>query len=112
MKQIKAKLGGSRGETLVETLAAILVAALSVGLLLGGVAVSVQLNRQAEESDRTFYDTLTAAENRTAPVTTTESTPSVTVEEGEKSASIPVQVYGGEGLWSYALKDDEGGDGS
>ena len=112
MKQMKAKLGSSRGETLVETLAAILVAALSVGLLLGGVAVSNQIERQAEKSDRTFYGTLTAAENRTAPVTTTEPTPSVTVEEGEKSASIPVQVYGGENLWSYAMDGSEGGDGS
>ena len=107
MKRLRTKLRSSRGETLVEVLASILVAALSVGLLMAGIAVSVRINRRAEQADDAFYAALTAAEGRTAG---TSSGAFVTVAEGEKQASLSVQVYGEEGLWSYALAP-EGGDG-
>ena len=48
MDNLRKKLNSTRGETLIETLAAILVAALSVALLVGAVTVSGQINRQAQ----------------------------------------------------------------
>lgn len=107
MKRLRAKLKSQRGETLVELMASILISTLSVGLLLGAVAVSANLNRQAEKADETFYTALTAAESRTG-----ESHPgTVTVAEtGGSSVSLHIDVYGGDGLWSYAR--NAGGEGS
>lgn len=111
MKRLRAKLKSQQGETLVELLASILISTLSVGLLLGAVAVSANLNRQAETADKTFYDALTAAESRATPATVgVAEAPKVTVTEtGGSSVSLDVVVYGGDGLWSYALKTGGGG---
>ena len=113
LKHSREKILNSRGETLVETLAAILIAVLSVALLLGSVTASGQLARQADQSDKSFFTTLTEAENREAPLTISDGNPQVTITEGAKTATIPVQVYGGEELYSYARQaaTPEGGDG-
>lgn len=107
MKQLRAKLNSSRGETLVELMAAILVAALSVGLLLGCVTASVNLNRQAKETDGSFYQDLTAAEAQRSPVRTGQ----VSVTEDGQTVDLPVQVYGSGELWSYALVPTPAGGG-
>lgn len=107
MTALNRKLRSQRGETLVEVLAAILIASLSVAMLLGGVAVSANLGRQADTADAYFYETLTAAEMRQTPV----ANGSVELTQGGISIEIPVWVYGGEGLYSYALNTD-GGTGS
>ena len=104
MKFIKQKLSSQRGETLVEVLASILIASLAVAMLLGGVAVSAALGRQADTADAYFYATLTAAETRQTPV----ANGSINLTEGGISRTIPVQVYGGEGLYSYALNTGGG----
>ncbi len=105
MTVLKRKLRSQRGETLVEVLASILIAALSVAMLLGGVAVSSNLGRQADTSDEYFYETLTAAESRQTPV----KDGTIALTEGGASIDIPIQVYGGEGLYSYALDTAAGG---
>ena len=45
MDNLRKKLNNTRGETLIETLAAILVAALSVALLVGAVTVTAKNTR-------------------------------------------------------------------
>lgn len=110
MTALKAKLRSQRGETLVEVLASILIASVSVAMLLGGVTVSVNLGRQADTADQYFYETLTAAESREVPVSTGTSAPEIIIREGGKTTTIPVQVYGDAGLYSYAL-DITAGDG-
>lgn len=104
MTALNKKLRSQRGETLVEVLAAILIASLSVAMLLGGVAVSANLGRQADTADKYFYETLTAAENRQTPVASSF----VELTQGGTSIHIPVQVFGDEGLYSYALDADGG----
>lgn len=92
-------------------LASILIASLSVAMLLGGVAVSANLGRQADGADAYFYKTLTAAETQSSP-DPTASLSTIVIKKGEAEiADIPIQVYGNEGLWSYAF-DTAGGDGS
>lgn len=59
---MKAKLRSSRGETLVETLAAILVLALSALLLANVTVSSARLNRSARKSDTAFRQELKTAE--------------------------------------------------
>lgn len=105
MTTLNAKLRSQRGETLVEILASVLIASLSVALLIGGVAASANLGRQADTTDKYFYETLTAAENRQIPV----GYGAVELTEGSTSLEIPVQIYGGEGLYSYALNTSGGG---
>ena len=109
----REKLLNSRGETLVETLAAILIAALSVALLVGSVTASGNLARQADQSDTSFFDLLTKAEARGEPLSGIGVDPEVKITEGGKTATIPVQVYGGEDLYSYARQaaPTEGGEG-
>lgn len=110
MKRIATKLRSQKGETLVELLASILIATLSVGLLLGGVAVSAKINRQGEHVDKKFYEALTKAESRQTPAAHgVDANPSVQVKERGETVNIPVQVYGEEGLYAYALKPSAGG---
>lgn len=110
MKALKTKLRSQRGETLVEVLASILIASLSVALLLGGVAVSANLERQADQTDKYFYETLTAAESHTSAISTGVLAPNIEVKENGIPIKIPIHVYGGEGLYSYALNTTvEGG---
>lgn len=111
LKHSREKILNSRGETLVETLAAILIAVLSVALLLGSVTASGQLARQADQSDTSFFETLTNAEDRGTPLTEgVASSPEVKIKESGTEVTIPVQVYGGEDLYSYARKDPSGGE--
>lgn len=108
MKQAQAKLKSNRGETLVEVLASVLIASLSVLLLLGCVAASVNMGRTADGADAYFYQVLTAAEAQTTPVATDVANPKITVRQGGVTVEIPVLVYGDEGLYSYALNAGEG----
>lgn len=111
MNRIQAKLRSQRGETLVELMAAILISTLSVGLLLGGVAVSANINRQAQNTDAAFYHILSAAESRQVPASGgVAADPSIQVREhSSKTVEIPVQVYGDSGLYAYALPPTGGG---
>lgn len=106
MNAMKNKLKSQKGETLVELLAAILISALSVALLMSGVAASIQMIRKSDETDDRFYQALSAAENRETPVAegVDSDAPQVKVQEGEREVPLPVQVYGTEELYSYGLK--------
>ena len=96
---MKKKLSQNRGETLVEVLAAVLIASLAITLLFGGIMASVNLNRSAKTSDETFYADLSAAE-RQADEDKTGSSIKVTVNG--KITDLTVTVYGGEAVRSYA----------
>lgn len=101
------KLCGSRGETLIETLAAILIAALSVALLFSCVAASTMINKSAREADDGYvnaagvhqdgrYDALSEAEKQETPSAAAQ----ITVM-GTATVSITVDFYGEKGLYSY-----------
>ncbi len=105
MSRIGKKLHSQRGETLVEVMAAILVATLSVGLLVGGISVSFKMNEKAKETDGYFYQALTKAESRNTPATKgIAPNPTLRVTEGGRViGEIPINVYGEKGLYSYSL---------
>lgn len=65
---MKRKLRDVRGETIVEVLAAILIASLSIGLLFGAVTVSGSIERRTQELDEKSYSDLSGAQMKTAPV--------------------------------------------
>ena len=58
------KLRNSRGETLVEVLASVLICALSVMLLLGAVSASTSIDLQAQAADEDYYAALSKAERQ------------------------------------------------
>ena len=119
---MREKLQSSRGETLVEALASILICALSVGLLFGAVMASARLDRIAREAGAQYYQDLSRAEcqrrdhpepdvftppagtapavrveNRTVPPPGELPPPPITLGESEG-----LRFYGTERLLSYA----------
>jgi len=96
------KLSQDRGETLVEVLAAVLVASLSIALLFGGVMASSSIDRSARTSDETFYADLSAAERQED--SESKETMIVAVTNGSAKAKLNVDVYG-EAVRSYAKED-------
>lgn len=93
------KLNQDRGETLVEVLAAVLVASLSIALLFGGIMASSSIDRSARTSDETFYADLSAAERQGSSDKT--ETMTVAVTNGNAKAELNVDVYG-KSVRSYA----------
>lgn len=111
---MKRKWRDARGETLVEVLASILIAALSVALLFSAVVASARMDRNAEQTDGTFHASLRAAEEQVTP-SIVFGAAKVTVESNDPSvmttAEPSVIFYGGNGAISYALKSAaEGGE--
>jgi hypothetical protein len=104
-KAIK-KLKNKKGETIVELLAAILVGTLSVALLAAGIAAAGHIESQADQSDTEFYEALSEAEAKTTP---SISGAVATVREGARTVSIPIDVYGSDGVWSYRASQSESG---
>lgn len=95
---MRKKLSQSRGETLVEVLAAVLIASLSVALLFGGIMASSTIGRSALTSDKSFYEDLSDAESQKEAGTDL----TVTVSRESASKGLNVKRYGGEGAYSYA----------
>lgn len=96
------KLKDNRGETLVEMLASILIAALAVALLFTCCMASVQMGGQARAADKRYYENLSAAEARTE----VKEAGKVKVEGNSNSVEVEIQLYGGEGTYSYQWKKE------
>lgn len=106
--KLKRKLHSQKGETLIELLVSILIAALSVGMLMTGVTVSSRLNRAAQERDAVFYQLLTKAESRQDPIAAGPVSPDVRIQERGTAFTVSVQLYGDEQLCSYGAAAPEG----
>lgn len=110
---MRRKLRDSRGETLVEVMASVVIASLSVALLFGAVAVSARIDRSAQRMDGEYYGALSAAEAQESPMPGEPGgTVAVTYREGGVEKALPplaVAFYGGEGAVSYAAPPGGGG---
>ena len=106
---MREKLNSSRGETLVEVMASILIGALSVALLFTAVTASVRMDRIAKAADEAYGTVLSAAEEQTAPVTDPAIVPADARKVTVGSTTVPgvtdvvVDYYGGTGALSYTL---------
>lgn len=100
MKKQSRKLSGCSGETLTETLCALLVVALSSVALATMLSVANRLNASAIQRDDVLYTGLTAAETRDGAGETSYVYVKLPGESAPKA--IPVTWYGEDGLWSYA----------
>ncbi len=97
MQTPEAKLRCTRGETIVETLASVLIVALSCLIFFTMVMSSSRMNAAAIAADDAFYAQLTAAETHSGDGATF-----VTVSWGGGYSVFAVLTSGGEGeLSSY-----------
>lgn len=112
MKHTLKKLKSSSGETLVELLASILIAVLSVSILFGGIMVSVRINEEADRADQEYYKGLSAAEEQKVLILPdgTEGTGEISVNnDAAFTGPVKVNIYGGYGLYSYKRPAETGG---
>ena len=96
------KLNENRGETLVEVMASIVIAALSVALLFGSIMASSRIDLSAQAVDETYYQSLSRAELQDAPLAgdlLPDALKGAVLNVG--SETVQIQFYGGEGLYSY-----------
>lgn len=109
------KLKNNRGETVIEVLASVLIAALSVALLFGAVSASARIDMSARKMDGEYYGALSAAEAQESPMPEKPGgTADVKYWENGVEKSLPplaVVFYGGRGAVSYALPPEGGGGG-
>lgn len=120
------KLHSNRGESLIETLASILIGSLSVALMFGCILISTNMDKEAKGQDDKHYAGLTAADAQDAaptpdptpmpdPTPTPDSTPTpkVTIERisplesgsPAPSAELNITIYGDAGMASYRRAD-------
>lgn len=98
---MKRKLQNSQGETLVEMLASILIASLSVALLFGGIMAAGSIDHSARKADAAYYAALSGAEAQTAPLSLPGLTATVTNTAGGAAQQVEISAYGENGLYSY-----------
>lgn len=104
---IAAKMNNQNGETLVETLFAVIVAVFSLALLLTAISVTSFISVSSVNSDDELYSSLVSAESQQA---SPAAQGSVTIQEinGSKSFSTNTSVdfYGNNEVYSYKLSED------
>ena len=108
-RAIRSKLRSRRGETLTETLAAILI----VGLASAGVAAMIsaasRMNAEAERLNDALYEAVYAAESKEIYIGGTSNSKVTVKRDGvEQSNALDVLLYGKAPVYSY----DTGGAGS
>ncbi len=84
------KLRDRRGETLTETLCAVLVLALAVALLGTMIDASSRLDRKTDQAAGELYQSFSEAEKPGAPT----ETGTVSVQVGDDTVTVPVDFYG------------------
>lgn len=93
------KIRDDRGETLVEVLASILIASLSVALLFGCVMASSSMDRDAKKLDEEHYAALAAAEAQSGQGTS--GTVKIQNPNNGMEKYLDINIYGSAGIYSY-----------
>lgn len=107
---MKGKWKDSRGETLVEVMASIVISTLSVALLFGAIMASARIDESARKMDGTYYQALSDAEAQASPMPEAPGTVRLNyTADGVEKLPLPVALYGGEDAVSYALSAEGGG---
>ena len=97
----RRRIRDCRGETLLETLAAILIVALSSALLLLGIGAGARISRAADLASEQRNREIDLAERQDAP----GSPGTVIVTFAEEEIPVAVTVSGGEDFASYRKED-------
>ena len=95
LKQILHRLKAQKGETLAETLAAILISALAISALSTGIATATRFNSDAHNHEAAIRTSMQAAERAAEGDALSGGTAQVTVTSDEGSShNYEVIVYG------------------
>lgn len=114
VKAVFKKLNSRRGETLIESLVAILAFAISSVIMYTMVTTAADMNYTARESDQDFQDKVIIAEQAkgmgTKATVTLTLTQSPASSQNQKMDDVTVQVYGNTGdLYAYYSVPKGGG---
>lgn len=107
MKKILSRLKSKKGETLVESMAGILIFTFGSIIMLSMITSAADINTAAKEADRQYFEDMVVVEMANAPSANYEDPKvSFTVKPKESAASISssekVDVYAGPGgLYAY-----------
>ena len=100
---MKKKLSSRRGETLAETLVAVLIVSFASVLLASMLTSSSRLNKTAKENDEELYAAVTAAETQSGTGTDGTVTVSVAGESIEKNVLLYCSDPDAP-VWSYQVQ--------
>ena len=110
MKMIFKKLRSRAGESLVESLAAILVVTMASIVMYSMVTAAADINLAAKRTDQTIQEQMAVAERAETPDST--GTINMYIKEGgvnKNVTSMPVNIYGVDGgLFSYFVQEVPG----
>lgn len=109
MKQMWKRLKSKTGETLVETMAAILIFTFGSIIMLSMITSAATINKMAEEADAQYLADMQAVEKADNPRQGGEYFVVFAATEAGLASSldiVPVDVYGGsqDGLYAYYVK--------
>ena len=102
---MRRKMTDSRGESLVELLASILIATMSVILLFTGIAAATHINKMSQAADKAHYEDLIKAERQSA--SDQIGSGAVKLGVGGNEIVIDIDIYGSaetDGLRSFAVR--------
>lgn len=103
---MKRKLKESRGETVIEVLASVLVCALSVALLVSGIMAGASMDTTARGMDEDYYKYLSAAETFDAAEMEGGAAKEATLRiTGTGTQDVSVELYGGSEMYAYKVKE-------
>lgn len=107
MRSVLKKLKSKAGESLVESLAAILIFTLASVVMYSMVSTSADLNRKVKEMDEQNQQHLIAVETGLDTYMTGTATVTFTMG-GDEIAEVDVDIYGGqdESLYTYFVNTD------
>ncbi len=95
MKSARSRVLSSAGESLVESLAALLICSMAIALLMGAVVTAAKINSTAITAQETLERAQSAAESYTSTKSSTRAV-SVTTQDGETSLGTYTVIYYGE----------------
>lgn len=111
MNRIRKKLCGKAGESLVETLCAILIFALTSAGLYTMVMTAGNINAAARETERSFQEQLSIVEQAEGPGEADTVTMTIHKADGTvHTVSVPVRVYRSGELHTYFRAEAGGGE--
>ncbi len=113
MNKVLKRLKSKAGESLIESMAAILIFTFGSIIMLTMVSTAADINTTAKEEDRSYYEQMVVVEMAQTE-SATPGTVSISINDSAKKTTIPVKVYRKANVTDslYAYYEAEGGSGS
>lgn len=106
MKKVLKFIHSKCGETLVESVLAILIFTLASIIMLSMISAANNINQTAKDADREYFDQLVSAELASGTATQGE----VTFAFSGETVRVDVDIYGTEdGLYAYYKSTGDAG---